>query len=57
MEPIDVARAPPVFKDDVLALDMPQLAETLPECLAADGRGAGREGEKRYPGDGPWPLR
>ncbi len=56
-EPLDVARAPPVLYEEVLALDIPQLAETLHECLAAAGQGAGREGEIRDPGDGPWPLR
>src|SRR5437773_12373107 len=56
-EPIDVSRAPPVLKDDALSLDIPQFTKTLPKCLAADGPGARREGEIRYPGDGPWQLR
>jgi hypothetical protein len=51
----------PVFQDEVLALDIPQLAETLREGLAAlvadSARGAWREGEIRDPGDGPWQLR
>src|SRR5215510_972833 len=56
-EPLDVARAPPVLHEEALALDIPQLAETLHECLAAVGQGAGREREIRDPGGGPWPLR
>src|SRR5207249_8178645 len=57
-EPLDVARAPPILQDDNLALDISKLAETLRECLVADSsRGAGREGERRYPGDGLWQLR
>ena len=56
-EPIDVSRAPPVLQDDVRAFDIPQLTETLHESLAAGGTGAGRDGEIRYPGDCPGPLR
>ena len=56
-EPLDVARTPPVLHDDVLALDIPKLAETLDESLATAGTGAWYEGEKPYPGDPPWQLR
>jgi hypothetical protein len=34
-EPLDAARAPPVFQDEVRALDIPQLAEPVDESLAA----------------------
>jgi hypothetical protein len=52
-EPINVARAPPVLQEDMLALDIPQLAETLGASLTAVGQRGRRKAEIRDPGDRP----
>jgi hypothetical protein len=56
-EPIEVARPPPVLHEEVLALDIPQLAETVHEGRAADSPKARREGQIPDPGEGRWLLR